>query len=235
MLFFTIYSLIYTLSSSVTYGLQTTNCPLIKLQTNPMVNLTEYTRASWYVQQQQLTGYQPLEDLYCVTATYDSNNDTDVPFFSGNVISVYNYANQGKVNGPSMGNYTPGTKHNFRQLCARELNQSEPEKLEVAPCFLPNLFDGAYWILEAGPTTTNYDWAIVIGGQPTKRIDNSSCTTSDTGINGSGLWLFSRNQTLTDPVIRYLHRVLYLHNISTTLLHNVTQTGCNYSGAFLKH
>ena len=42
------------------------HCPIVNTQTN--FNLTEYIRERWYIQQQQITSYLPLEENYCVTA-----------------------------------------------------------------------------------------------------------------------------------------------------------------------
>ena len=72
-------------------------CPAVATQGN--FNLTEWIRASWYIQQQQVTGYQSPEDLFCVLATYELEG-REVPGFDGTVISVYNYQNRGAVNGP---------------------------------------------------------------------------------------------------------------------------------------
>lgn len=33
------------------------------------LNLTEYTRATWYIQQQQVTDYLPENSFYCTVAT----------------------------------------------------------------------------------------------------------------------------------------------------------------------
>lgn len=203
------------------------NCSQVKLQTDPPVNLTEYTRASWYIQQQQLTSYQSLQDLYCVTATYNEEPNAKVPFFRGKVISVYNYANRNEVNGRNEGS-------NRTILCARVKNESEPEKLIVAPCFLPNLLGGPYDILAAGPEPDNYEWAIVIGGQPTVYMGNNTCTTTENRINNSGLWLFSRKRILEDSAIRQMYSILQSQNISTIKLNNVVQEGCEYEGAFIK-
>jgi hypothetical protein len=43
-------------------------CPDVR----PMegLDLAEWTRASWYIAEQQINGYQSAEDLYCVVATY---------------------------------------------------------------------------------------------------------------------------------------------------------------------
>ena len=215
-----------TITSAILINYNNSDCPNIQLQND--VNLTEYIRATWYIQQQQINGYQPENDLYCVTATYNLDNHSHVPLFDGTVLSVYNYANHNQVNGP----HTP--VNNYSILCARQPNKSHPEKLLVAPCFLPNIFGGPYWIVSAGPSSDNYEWAIVSGGNPNIRIDNQTCTTSQRGINGSGLWIFSRNQTLDDVSLRYIRNLLTKKGISTSRLLNVTQQGCNYTGAFIK-
>jgi lipocalin len=225
-LFFKTILAYFHLRNFQTDTISTPKCPIITLQTNPPVNITEYVRKSWYVQQQQVNGYQQPDDLYCVAATYDIDNKTTVPFFRGKVISVYNYANYKKVNGLPMGVN--------QKLCARETNISQPEKLLVSPCFLPNIFGGPYWILAVGPKSDNYEWAIVIGGQPRVRTSNTTCTTSETNINNSGLWLFSRSPKLEENKLNFLRNKLVNHNISLSKLLNVSQKGCNYTNAFLK-
>ena len=89
-------------------------CPTISSMT--YFNTTEYIRSSWYIQQQQITTYQPNNTLYCVMQTLNSSSRT-VPFFSGAVLDVYNYGNFGSVNGEQQ------NKMNFT-LCARQFNQS---------------------------------------------------------------------------------------------------------------
>ena len=110
--------------------LSISSCPII----HPTIdfNTTEYLRATWYIQQQQITGYQQPNSLYCVAQTLDSTNRT-VPFFNGNVLNVYNYANLNAVNGDNQnsGNFT---------LCARQPYTNDTARLLNAPCFLPNLY-----------------------------------------------------------------------------------------------
>ena len=69
----------------------TSSCPSISPMSN--LNTTEYIRASWYIQEQQITTYQPENTLYCVTQTLNRTNRT-VPLFTGPVIEVFNYANR---------------------------------------------------------------------------------------------------------------------------------------------
>ena len=117
-------------------------CPAVTTVGSANFNLTEYVRKSWYIQAQQVESYQPLDSLYCVTATYDLDGAT-VPFFRGTVVTVYNYGNKGAVNGPNV------NKNNMT-LCARATNASDTSRLAVAPCFLPNLAAGPYWLLGVG-------------------------------------------------------------------------------------
>ena len=67
-------------------GAEASSCPPVELQ--PNFNVTEFVRASWFVQRQQVNGYQSLDDLYCVSATYDLEGKK-VPFFSGTVVTVF--------------------------------------------------------------------------------------------------------------------------------------------------
>merc|ERR1712039_601848 len=156
-------------------------------------------------------GYQPEESLYCVTATYERGTDAGVPLFDGEVIEVYNQANQGAVNGPLQND-------DEQTLCARLQDESEPGKLSVAPCFLPNLFSGAYWIIAIGRNGSGqYDWAVVIGGEPTEKF-HDGCTTTTTGINGAGLWLFSRTPVASEEVVANMKAALAAQGVATSMV-----------------
>ena len=203
------------------------NCPSI--QPTKDFNTTEYLRATWYIQQQQITGYQPENALYCVAQTLDLTNKT-VPFFDGNVISVFNYGNLNQVNGEQE------NSKNFT-LCARQSNTSDPARILNAPCFLPNILAGPYWVLGAGPQSDNYTWAIVSGGAPNVKYPDGNCSTSLSGTNGSGLWLFSRYRygLYADNLTRHMRNILLNMGITLSQLMNVQQRGCNYTGAYIKN
>ena len=202
-------------------------CPSIQPMTN--FNTTEYIRASWYIQQQQITGYQPPEALYCVAQTLNHTNHI-VPFFNGSVISVYNY---GRINGV---NGTMENSQNFT-LCARQINASNPAQILNAPCFLPNFFAGPYWVLAAGPQSNNYSWAIVSGGAPNVRYPDGNCSTGLEGVNGSGLWLFTRDRygTFAEKWVGMMRSWLVQHGITLSQLLPVAQEYCNYNETFLKY
>ena len=100
-------------------------------------------------EQQQPVSYQSADDLYCVAATYAQEGLT-VPLFSGTVLSVYNYARGGSVEG------APTNTANGTVLCARVPDESESSKLSVSPCFLPNQLAGAYWVRGRGGGYLNH-------------------------------------------------------------------------------
>lgn len=190
------------------------------------VNLNEFISHTWYIQQQQVTGYQDEDAFFCVAATYRSEN-ASVPFFSGTVLSVYNYANKDIVNG------VPLNTANGTVLCAREEDTSNTGSLLVAPCFLPNILAGPYWILALGYTQDgNLSWAVVSGGQPTEKYDDG-CTTKLTGTNGSGLWIFSRDPVATENDIDNARASLSEMGFTLSQLKDVEQKGCIYDQALI--
>jgi|ERR1712013_930765 len=190
------------------------------------IDLDEWTRASWYVQKQQVNGFQSADDLFCVVATY-SLEGTRL-FFNPNtdVIDVSNYGNSGRVNGPVQG----GTENG--RLCGRVTD--EAGKLRVAPCFLPNFLAGPYWVAGLGETDGKYDWAVIIGGQPREFAPDGKCTTSLDDINNSGLWFFSREPVAPAEQIRKMNEVIEGLGVSGALLIDVPQQGCLYEGATIK-
>ena len=208
------------------HSLLSMSCPTITPM--PNFNTTEYIRTTWYIQQQQITGYQPNNTLYCVAQTLDKTTNT-VPFFSGDVLSVYNYATVDKVNGE------PLNANNFT-LCARQPNVSLPSEILNGPCWLPNLFAGPYWVIDAGPSPSNYSWAIVSGGPPTVKYPDGNCSTSEKGVNGSGLWLFTRDNVEENVAyyVNLMRESLKVLGYSVSQLLPVHQQGCNYSGAYIK-
>ena len=117
-----------------TLFLLTIGCPNIQPFLN--LNTTEYLRSTWFIQQQQITGYQPKNALFCVAQTLELSNKS-VPFYEGTVISVYNYGNLDKVN---------GQQENLKNvtLCARQVNQSDPGRILNAPCFIPNFLTALF-------------------------------------------------------------------------------------------
>jgi len=193
------------------------SCPPVTTVSN--FNVSEYARGSWYIQKQQVTNYLPLSNNYCVSAMYRRSTKL-VPFYSGIVLDVYNRANMNGINGTNV------NKNNFT-LCARIPNSTEPSKLLVAPCFLPNFFAGDYWVIDAGPSSDNYQYAIVSAGQPTEQLTDG-CVTNTDGTNGSGFWFFTRDQVANSSLLSFMELTARSKGFSLDLLNNVTQVGCVY-------
>lgn len=190
------------------------------------LDLVEYTRASWYVQQQQVNAYQPEDELYCVVASYDTDEERSVPFYSGTVVSVHNYATDS--NGY--------TTNNGTILCGRVTDPETPSSLLVAPCFIPNILAGPYLVVGLGvdEATGEYTWAAVSGGQPTVQYDDG-CTTRTTGrMSGQGLWILTREKIASDETIAAARQSLSDLGYTLSQLKSVHQEGCTYTGALIK-
>lgn len=205
-------------------------CSVAPIPTKEL-DLDEWTRASWYVQKQQVNGFQSEENLYCVVATYSLEGTRLLFNPKTDVVDVSNYGNTGKVNGPVQG----GTENG--RLCGRVTG--EPGKLSVAPCFLPNFLAGPYWVAGLGEAEDAklgriYEWAVIIGGQPKEFAPDGKCTTSLTDINNSGLWFFSRTPKAPAEQITLMEKVIEDLGVSASLLIDVPQEGCKYEGATIK-
>jgi len=213
-----------------------------KLELQEDFNITEYLRATWYVQKQQKNGYQPLSSLICVAATY---NDTyhgqpeKVPFFGGRTFTVFNNCRRKSKDGEICNDFkSPDFKRSFGiPLCGRVSDPKDPARISVAPCPLPQALAGNYWVAAAGPSPDNYEWAIVTAGQP--NIEKSDgCTVDDTCTNPAqfscGLWFFARKPVAEKEVMAALMAAAKKKEISTQLLLDVDQTGCQYDGFVLK-
>eukprot|EP00617_Octactis_speculum_P026419 CAMPEP_0185756742 /NCGR_PEP_ID=MMETSP1174-20130828/15154_1 /TAXON_ID=35687 /ORGANISM="Dictyocha speculum, Strain CCMP1381" /LENGTH=300 /DNA_ID=CAMNT_0028435835 /DNA_START=14 /DNA_END=919 /DNA_ORIENTATION=- len=193
------------------------------------VDIDLFLEHTWYSQQQQITSYQPADELYCVSATYN-NSGASIPFFSGFVASVYNYGDKDAVNGE------PVNTADGQVLCASQSDPAIAGMLGVAPCFLPTLFTGAYWIVAVGESESDgaYDWVVVSGGQPNTEQDDGLCTIgSPTGYFG-GLWIFTRESVASAETLQAAQEAVTALGISSALLVDVVQEGCTYSEAYIK-
>lgn len=203
------------------------DCP--KVKPVPDLNITEFTRASWYVQEQQVTSYQSEDQLNCVVATYDAGKSGwwEPPlFFDGEVLSVYNSYEGGS---PTLNDEGKPTG----RLCASVKNEKKPSKLLVAPCFLPIAFGGKYWVIGFGSDSQGqYEWALISGGSPKNKYDDG-CTTG-TGYFDSGLWIFSRSPILSEAKLAEAKNLLTEKGYTLQLLKKVKQDGCTYQNQYIK-
>jgi len=188
--------------------------------TQSSFNLTEYVEGGkWYIHQQMEISYLPAKRNYCVTADYEFKSDTEV--------RVHNYANEDKVNGNVYD--SDDTLKALGGICGNVKDKSNPQKLSVGPCRLPSWIPGAtgpYWIIAAGPSPDKYEWALVSGGQPTHE-GTDGCKTG-TGVNGSGLWIFTRSAKRDDAVIAAVRAKAHDEGFDLSVLNDVQQEGCTY-------
>jgi len=193
------------------------------------LDITEYARASWYVQEQQVNSYQREDQLECVVATYDLGESSfwQAPiFFSGPVLSVYNSFDGGRPTIDENG-------QPVNRLCGSVTDEEEPSKLAVAPCFLPAFFGGKYWVMGFNTTSDGkYEWAVISGGPPTREYDDG-CTTG-TSYFDSGLWIFSRTPLLSEEKLAEAKAFLVQKGYTLRLLRKVRQSNCSYSNAYIK-
>lgn len=206
------------------------SCKAVLPPTN--FELEKYVEKTWYVQRQQINTYQPANDFFCVTATYDMEGKTS---WGKKAVTVRNVADTNAVNngrGPQ------------RNLCATRKNpDTAPGKLTVAPCFVPPAFGGDYWVVAFAP---DYSWAIITGGQPKMAGACSGegadfCTTPSEAVkgmgryNGQGLWFFSRVPVADESVLEEMEAAAAAAGICTANMKKVVQEGCKYEGRKIKN
>ena len=182
------------------------DCTPVPVQQN--FNLTAFTSAPWYAQMGQPVAYLTKDELYCVLANYTLTGPSSV--------DVFNYANKDQVNG----------EVHEGNLCAVVPNSAEPAKLEVGLCLLPTMLYGPYWVVLAGPSPQDYQYALISGGQPTINTGNGCRTGS--GVNGSGLWIFSRTPVAPEEQIELVLQQARSYGYDTSVLLPIEQKGCVY-------
>jgi len=211
---------------------KSSNCPWQEVTAVADLNLTEYTRASWFVQEQQEVPYQKESQLRCVVATYDMDGTSGkVPGHAGEVLNVYNYY---------LGGYRTALKDTHDQPVAASLCATDTEeggKLKVAPCFLPQALAGDYWVIMVGTLPDGrYEWAVISGGTPKEQYPDG-CTTGTTDQNNAGLWIFARKKVLSQDKLKEIKAALTGKGYTLRLLKPVKQgkQWCSdYPGAYIK-
>jgi lipocalin len=176
-------------------------------------DLQSYASAKWFVHQQAETLYLPKGRNFCVTAEYSI---LDAPTVWGYTVGVRNSDRN------EQGDEREG------DLCAYSEAET-PSKLAVAPCFLPKIAAGPYWVVA-------YDeaegYALVSGGQPTIPGDNGGCKTGR-GVNNSGLWIFSRSRQRDEALINKVRALAVDAGFDTSVLEDVDQRNCGQANNVL--
>jgi len=170
-----------------------------------------YASAPWYVHKQAVTSYSPIEWNYCTKATYRVRRRET--FLWGYTIDVDNYAED--INGTVFGG----------PLCAAvdDGEEEDSSKLAVAPCFLPKLFTGPYWVVHYNELE---GYALISGGQPTRETENG-CTAGSRTLN-SGLWIFLRTPERDNEKIAIVEQLAIDAGFDISVLNNVVHEDCSY-------
>jgi len=158
----------------------------------------------------------------------------------GGYFHAFNNGNYKATNGVSLENHaSPKFTPSFATpLCARQYQKDVPAAVKVAPCGLPKSFSGDYWVVEAGPTQDNYDWAIISAGQPSVKLSDGLCTTptycSGPAQAACGLWLVTRQQVPSAATFTALEAAAVRQGISLKKVVTIDHTDCGYDGYFVK-
>jgi len=180
-------------------------CPPEQFTTAKDFDLKSYAAARWYVQQQMPVQYLPETQNYCVQARYTLRESRTL---LGYDVDVHNYAEE-----------KDGTVHSAT-LCAKIVD-ADSGKLEVAPCFLPSIFAGPYWVLDY---SEQEGYALISGGAPTEATE-AACKTGD-GVNGAGLWIFTRKQQRDQDLLEKVRNIAVAKGFDVSVLKDVDQTNC---------
>lgn len=212
-------------------------------------NKTEYIKKTWYIQKQQTNGFQPVEDLFCVTATYNETFRGDPLSLGplgneapdGGYFLAFNNCHKGGTNsGTRCAEHAdPAFEPGFASpLCARNYQVDVPSAIKVAPCGLPQSLSGDYWVAAAGPAQNNYEWALVVAGQTTELLDDGLCTTPDSCSGAAqtdcGLWVLTRAKVPSAEVMAAVEDAAAKQGISFQKMINIDHSDCNYDGYFIK-
>lgn len=187
----------------------TSSCPPKDFETVKDFDLDSFISKRWYIQQQMPVKYLPASQNRCVYAEYQLQKKS----FWGYDVSVHNHAEEVAA---------PHTAHDSgKTLCAKVVDKSRG-KLEVAPCFLPTALAGPYWVLDYNEAE---GYALISGGAP-KEAAEGGCRTG-TGTNGSGLWIFTRQQKRDEALVQKVRRIAQQKGFDLSVLNDVDQSACN--------
>eukprot|EP00192_Tetraselmis_astigmatica_P018856 CAMPEP_0117677512 /NCGR_PEP_ID=MMETSP0804-20121206/16784_1 /TAXON_ID=1074897 /ORGANISM="Tetraselmis astigmatica, Strain CCMP880" /LENGTH=252 /DNA_ID=CAMNT_0005486799 /DNA_START=150 /DNA_END=908 /DNA_ORIENTATION=- len=204
-----------------------TRCPPENFNSVGNFSVENYTASPWYVYSQMPTSEQPVEDLFCVTITYD--------MVAPDEFSVRRNGNSGSVNGPVTGEGV------VSDLLARIPNLDNPSEFVVGGAFLPPIrpFVKSFWVVAVG---SDYEWAVATAGMPSAVGDTpGTCYNGCSGgfggcrslfSNGEGMWLLTREPTPTQEVVDDAQDAMEDLGLDLSKLVVVEQEGCMYEEAF---
>lgn len=184
-------------------------CPPKDFTTVQNFNIDAFIKSKWFIQQQMPVHYLPKTQNSCVTAQYTLEPKKT---FWGYDVAVHNIA---------VDVAAPHKVHDSGSLICAKIVDKAAGKLAVAPCFLPSFTAGDYWVLDFNDEE---GWALISGGPPT--IAAAGGCQTGTGINGSGLWVFTRQQKRDEAVVQKVRGIAKGKGFDLSVLNDVDQTNC---------
>jgi len=185
-------------------------CPPANFSSIQNFDLDTFISARWHIQQQQPVSYLPASENYCVYADYKKS---DPKTFWGYDVLVHNHAEDVAA---------PHTVHDSGSKICAKIVDAATGKLEVAPCFLPSAAAGPYWVIAY---SEEEGYALISGGPP-KTASAGGCQMG-TGVNGSGLWIFTRKQQKDAALIEKVRGIATQKGFDLSILNEVDQSNCS--------
>lgn len=185
------------------------SCPPANFSTVSGFDLNAFVQGRWYIQQQMPVSYLPESQNRCVYAEYSLPAKKT---FWGYDILVHNHAEDVAP---------PHAVHDSGSFLCAKVVDSQAGKLEVAPCFVPSLFSGPYWVLAFDQ---DKGYALISGGAPSNSAPGG-CRTG-TGVNDAGLWIFTRQQRRNDSLVDFARGIAASKGFDLSVLNDVDQSEC---------
>jgi len=185
-------------------------CPPKNFSSVQDFDLDTFISKRWYIQQQMPVLYLPKEQNRCVYAEYSKRSSTGI---WGYEVAVHNYAENVAE---------PHAIHDSGSLICAKIVDASTGKLSVAPCFLPSLFSGPYWVIAYEESA---GFALISGGAPTK-ASAGGCRTGS-GVNDAGLWIFTRQQKRDEELVSKVRGIAASKGFDLSVLNDVDQSECS--------
>lgn len=184
-------------------------CPPAGFTTVENFNIEAFVKSRWYIQQQMPVSYLPASQNRCVYAEYKL---APKKTFWGYDVLVHNHAEDVAA---------PHKVHDSGSFICAKIVDGAAGKLEVAPCFLPSVTAGPYWVVDY---SEEEGYALISGGAP-KNSAPGGCRTGE-GVNDSGLWVFTRHQARDEALVKKVRGIAARKGFDVSVLQDVDQTAC---------
>lgn len=215
-------------------------CPPPGFDALQTFDIKSYVSAKWYVIRQKPLLYSS-DETFCSFAQYTID---DSPNWVCKLLNLNWCKNALKINVLNRGLIGSVTgRENKARIKARQPDpKEEPAKIQVS---FPIPGRTNYWIVAAGtyqqaidktysiatgPTSNNYEWAIISGGSPNIVTSNNKCVAGRFGrFDVRGLWMFARTPIPPAGVIDGVSSIAEALGLDTAVWRPVTHEGCtNY-------